>query len=81
MKESRAVPQKEKPIRGKLITVMEAAEQIGLSKEWLYKHMQNGTLPFPWFMPSPGKRLVDSADIEDWQRTIKIPAGVMPGNI
>jgi hypothetical protein len=32
-------------------------------------------------MPSQGKRLIDSADIEDWQRIIKIPAGKMLGEI
>jgi predicted DNA-binding transcriptional regulator AlpA len=59
----------------------EAEEKTGMSKEWIYKCMRNGTLPFPWFLPCPGKRLIDSADIDDWQRITKIPAGVMPGNI
>jgi len=75
------MPQEEKPVRGKLLTIEEASEKTGLSKEWLYKRMQSGTLPFSWFMPSPGKRLIDSVDIEEWQRKTKIPAGVMPGNV
>ena len=81
MRESKAVPQTEKPVRGELLTIKEAAAKTRMSKEWLYKHMQKGTLPFPWFLPSPGKRLIDSADIEDWQKSIKIPAGTAPGNI
>jgi len=76
-----AVPQEDKPVRGCLLNMEEAAEKIGMSKEWIYKRMRTGTLPFPWFMPCPGKRLIDSADLEDWQRVTKIPAGVAPGNI
>ncbi|GHV28114.1 hypothetical protein AGMMS4952_11030 [Spirochaetia bacterium] len=73
--------EKAKPVRGKLISIKEAAEKIGMSDKWIYAGMEKGTLPFPWFMPSPGKRLIDSADIEDWQKTIKIPAGSMPVEI
>lgn len=75
MRGSKAVPQEEKPVRGELLTMEEASEKIRLSMKWIYNHMENGTLPFPWFMPSSGKRLMDSADIEDWQRTTKIPVG------
>jgi predicted DNA-binding transcriptional regulator AlpA len=81
MRGSKAEPQEEKPVRGNLLTMEEAAGKIGMSKEWIYKRMQKGLLPFPWFMPCPGKRLIDSADIEDWQRITKIPAGSMPGDI
>jgi excisionase family DNA binding protein len=81
MKASKAAPQEEKPVRGELLTMEEAAKKIRMSKEWIYRHMQNGTLPFPWFLMSAGKRLIDSADLEDWQRTRKVPAGVLPGNI
>jgi predicted DNA-binding transcriptional regulator AlpA len=81
VKGSKAVPQEEKPVRGELLTMAQAAEKTNMSQKWLYAHMVNGTLPFPWFMPSPGKRFIDSADIEDWQRSIKVPAGKMPGDI
>jgi len=81
VRKSEAVPQKEKPVRGELLTMSEAAEKIHMSMKWIYKHMDQGTLPFPWFMPSPGKRFIDSADIEDWQRLTKIPAGKLPGEI
>jgi predicted DNA-binding transcriptional regulator AlpA len=75
MRGGRAIPQKEKPVRGKLITMAEASKKIRLSKKWIYNRMENGTLPFPWFMPSPGKRLMDSADIDDWLLIKKIPVG------
>ncbi|MDR2942893.1 MAG: hypothetical protein LBV17_09910 [Treponema sp.] len=53
MRGSKAVPQEDKPVRGCLLSMEEAAEKIGMSKEWIYKRMQTGTLPFPWFMPYP----------------------------
>jgi excisionase family DNA binding protein len=81
MRQSNAVAQAEKPVRGKLLTMTEAAEKTGMSRKWIYAHMVKGTLPFPWFMPSPGKRLIDSADIEDWLRLIKVPIGKLPGEI
>jgi len=82
VRKSEAVPhQSEKPVRGEWLTLTEAAERIRMSPKWLYKHMERGTLPFAWFMPSPGKRFIDSADIEDWQRSIKVPAGKLPGEI
>jgi len=81
MRKSSAVTQEEKPVRGKLLTVEEAAEKIGMSKEWIYKCMRKGSLPFPWFMPCPGKRLLDSADLDTWLFLIKVPAGTTPGNI
>jgi excisionase family DNA binding protein len=81
MRESNAVPQEEKPVRGELLTISEAAKKIRMSRRWIYENMEKGTLPFPWFMPSPGKRLLDSADLDDWLRLIKIPAGKLPGEI
>ena len=71
----------EKPVRGKLLTMEEAEEKTGMSREWIYKCMRKGTLPFPWFLLCPGKRLIDSADIDDWLRMSKIPVGVKPGNV
>jgi predicted DNA-binding transcriptional regulator AlpA len=81
MRESKAEPQKEKPVRGELLTMAQAAKKIHMSKQWIYLHMLNDTLPFPWFRQSPGKRVIDSADIEDWQRRIKVPVGSVPGDI
>ena len=79
MRESNAVPQEEKPVRGELLTISEVAKKIRMSRRWIYENMEKGTLPFPWFLQSAGKRLVDSADVEDWQRQCKVPAGKLPG--
>ena len=81
MRGSNTVPQKEKPVNGKLLSMKEAAEKSGMSTKWIYARMKEGTLPFPWYMASAGKRLIDSDDIENWLRRIKIPAGKMPGDI
>jgi predicted DNA-binding transcriptional regulator AlpA len=81
MRTSRAIAKEEKPVRGVLLTMDKAAERSGLSKWWFYKHMQDGTLPIPWFQMTAGKRLVDSADIDDLLRMRKIPAGTMPGRV
>ena len=78
MRPSRAMPDQEKPVRGKLLTMEEAEEKIGMSREWMYKHMKKGTLPFPWFLICVGKRLIDSADLEDYLRVCKIPTGSRP---
>jgi hypothetical protein len=82
MRDSKAVPQKGKPVpRGEWLSMEKAAKKSGMSKEWLYKRMREGTLPFAWSRPCPGKRNIDSANIEDWLRLIEIPAGTKPGDI
>jgi predicted DNA-binding transcriptional regulator AlpA len=80
MRNSDAVPQNLKTIRGKLITVEEAVNVTRLGKDWFYRHMKNGTLPFPWFRLSTAKRVIDSADLNDWLNVLKIPVGIKPGN-
>jgi predicted DNA-binding transcriptional regulator AlpA len=74
MRESKALPNKEKPVRGVLLSISQASERTHLSKAWIYQHMDNGTLPFPWFLLTVGKRAIDSADIDDWLWLKKIPA-------
>jgi predicted DNA-binding transcriptional regulator AlpA len=81
MRGSKAVPQDEKPVRGELISMSEAAKRTGLSKRWIYYHMKLNTLPFPWFKNSIGKRFIDSADIDDYLRRCKILPGNFPGKI
>ena len=81
MRESKAQPHQEKAIRGELISISEAVEKYRLGKDWFYRHMENSTLPFPWYMLSVGKRYMDTADIEDWIRQRKIPAGSGPGDM
>ena len=68
-------------VRGKLIPLSKAEEMYPLGRNWFYRHMRAGTLPFPWYQLSVGKRLVDTADIEDWIELKRVPAGSMPGDI
>jgi|TergutMp193P3_1026864.scaffolds.fasta_scaffold409929_1 predicted DNA-binding transcriptional regulator AlpA len=79
MRGSSAVSQK-KP-RGEWLDMKRAAKKSGMSKEWIYKRMKSGTLPFNWHLKSSGKRVIDSADIDDWHSITEIPAGTTPGNI
>jgi predicted DNA-binding transcriptional regulator AlpA len=70
---------KTKPVRGTLISVAEAAKRMGMSKRWLYDRMSGGTCPVPYFLLSAGRRAMDSADIDDWLLTVKVPPGKFPG--
>jgi len=80
MRESKAKPCGEKSkVRGKLISITEAVEKYPLGKDWYYRHMEKGTLPFPWYLLTVGKRFMDTADIEDWLDSCKIPAASIPG--
>ena len=61
MRESKAKPNEGIPVfRGEPITVLEAEEKYRIGKDWFYRHMRNGTLPFPWFMRSVGNRVMDN---------------------
>jgi predicted DNA-binding transcriptional regulator AlpA len=42
--------------------------------------MLKGTMPFPWYLKGPGIRQFDSADIDAWVQTCKVPAGKLPGD-
>jgi excisionase family DNA binding protein len=79
VKKSKAVPQQEKPVRGQLVTIDEGAEYIRLGKTTLYECIHSGKIPF--FRPPRGKILLDTADLDDWLRISKVPAGTVPGNI
>jgi predicted DNA-binding transcriptional regulator AlpA len=63
------------PVRGKLVGIREASERIFMKKTWIYDRMRNGTLPFPWFSLASGKRAFDTADLDDFLRLRKVPAG------
>jgi excisionase family DNA binding protein len=76
---SKAVPQQENLVRGQLLSVKEATEYIRLGKTTLYDCVHSGAIPF--FRPPRGKILLDSADLDDWLRISKVPAGTAPGNI
>ena len=83
MKGSKAIPQEEKPtIRGKLLTVAEAAEYVRHKKTWMYERVTNGRIP--GIPPDPilgGKWLVDSAVLDDLLHRRIISAGSIPGTI
>jgi excisionase family DNA binding protein len=72
-------PNEEKPVRGRLLTIDEASKYIRLGKTNIYQCIKDGT--FTFFRPPKGKMLLDSADLDDWLRISKIPAGTIPGNI
>jgi excisionase family DNA binding protein len=69
----------EKPVRGKLLTVSEAAEYIRVGYVTLYDCIKRGEITF--FRPPRGKILLDTADLDQWLRISKIPASTLPGNI
>ncbi len=79
MMESKTIPQQEKSVRGKLLTISEAVEYIRMGKTTLYECVHNGSIPF--YRPLKGKILLDTADLDEWLRVSKIPAGTVPGNI
>ena len=82
MRESKAKQHVETPVfRGEPITVREAMKRYRIGKNWMYRHMKAGTLPFPWHPYSERRRFFDTADIEDWINMKKIPAGTRPGDI
>jgi predicted DNA-binding transcriptional regulator AlpA len=66
-------------VRGKLITIAEAAKITSLGKDWFYRHMESATLPFPWFRLSVGKRAIDSEDLNNRLELLKVPVGKLPG--
>ena len=74
MKQSKAI-QQENPVRGELLTVSEAVKKTRKGKDWFYNHIKNKTLPFPLFPLGERKNLIDSADLDDWLASKKIPAG------
>jgi len=77
MKENNAVPPEQKPYRGKLMTFKEAANYIRMGHTCFYDCVRDGL--FTPFRPPRGKRLIDSADLDDWLRVSKVPADTVPG--
>ena len=80
MRESKEVPQEGKPVRGKLLTVAEAAKYIHAGKASIYNLLKTGKLPFPYYRLLCGIR-IDTADLDDYLAMSKVPAGTAPGNI
>jgi excisionase family DNA binding protein len=69
----------ENPVRGQLLTIDEAAKYIRMGKTTFYDCINSGDISF--FRPPWGKILLDTADLDDWLRMSKVPAGTVPGNI
>jgi excisionase family DNA binding protein len=74
--ENKAVRQQEKPVRGQLVTVREAAKYIHMSLTLLYECIRRGKISF--FRPPRGKILLDTADLDDWLRVSKVTVGIVP---
>ena len=77
MRKSKAIPYHFKSIRGALISISQAADIIGVSKDYFYEHMKNGSLSIPWFQIGC-KRMLDAADVDDMLACRKIPAATKP---
>jgi excisionase family DNA binding protein len=79
MKESRAVQQEERPVRGELVTVKEATKRIHVGLTTLYSAIHKGEISF--FRAPRGRILIDSSDLDNWLRVSKVSAGTAPGHI
>lgn len=73
------VEKKQWPIRGNSLTMEQATKRACMSPRWFYDQMAKGTLPFAYYLLSPGKRVFDSADIDEWLLKSKVLAGKFPG--
>jgi excisionase family DNA binding protein len=60
-------------VRGDLLSVAQVAKRLNVSKHSVYKLLDTNTLA--WFPLMEGKYQIDSADVDDWLASIKIPAG------
>jgi len=78
LKENKVKQHEEKPFRGELLTIDEAAKYIRMGKSTLYECIKK--CEFSFFRPPRGRILIDSADLDDWLRIGKVPADTMPGN-
>ena len=63
-------PKCKKPIRGEKLTITEAMEYIRLGRTSFHKCLRDGSIPY--FRPSRGKILIDSADLDDWLKNAKV---------
>jgi transcriptional regulator with XRE-family HTH domain len=62
-----------KVVRGNLLSVTQVAKKLNISKNSVTKLLKMKT--FTWFPLLEGKYQIDSADVDDWLASIKIPAG------
>jgi predicted DNA-binding transcriptional regulator AlpA len=65
MRGSKSVPQKERPVRGELLTAVQVGERLNLSEKTIYNWKKSGELPIDYFYINGNLRF-DSADVEDY---------------
>ena len=59
----------------KMISVKEIAEETGISKRTLYRWMDEGKLPFPWYSTGANMRKAKLEDVRAWLEKVKREAG------
>jgi len=59
----------------KVISVREIEEETGISKRTIYRWMDEGKLPFPWYRTSPRTRGAKLEDVMVWLEKMKREAG------
>ena len=65
-------------VRGRLLVVKEIAGFLRVSERWVHVHMADGTFPFRWYPIGERDRAADSADLDDWLKSIVVKAGTVP---
>jgi predicted DNA-binding transcriptional regulator AlpA len=63
----------EKPAYGEYISIGEAAKRYPPKKDWYYRHINRGTLPFRLYPLMEGKSFVKVAEIEAWIERCAVP--------
>jgi excisionase family DNA binding protein len=59
----------------KLLTIMEAAERIGMSRQWIREVIKKGALPFPYIPVGVTHAKFNPDEIDAWLERITVPAG------
>jgi hypothetical protein len=62
-------------IKGKPLNVKEIAAFLRVSERWVQKGMKNGTFPIDWLPIGERDHLVDSVDLDNFLKNIKVEAG------
>jgi len=70
-----------KVVRGRLLVVKEMAMYLRVSESWICKKMQEGKLPFRWWVFSERGRVADSADIDEWLSKTSMQPGQIPASL
>jgi excisionase family DNA binding protein len=59
----------------KLLTITEAAERIGMSRQWIRELINKRALPFPYIPVGMTCVKFNPDEIDAWLERIKVPAG------